>query len=171
MVEPVVGDAREDVIDDALRILRARVVGGDDDLIGPAAGGARHARPLGGVAIAFDKLIACDTGNHRLQVFDARREDFAKWGKLIRVVPAHKRDGAVRFEAPRDVDVDSDGTVFVLDTGRLEVAVLSPRFERLGSFGGDQLLEPFALDASPDGRHCFVTDRRHNQVHHYVRGD
>jgi len=126
---------------------------------------------LGGIALAFDKLIACDTGNQRLQVFDTRREDFANWGTLIRVIPAHKRDGSLRFEAPRDIDIDSDGTIFVLDAERLEVAVLSPRFERLGSFGGDELLEPFALDASPDGRHCFVTDRRHNQVHHYVRGD
>lgn len=126
---------------------------------------------LGGVAIAFDKLVVCDTGNNRLQVFDTRRENFTKWGSLIRVIPARKRDGSLRFEAPRDIDVDGDGTIFVLDISRREIAVLSPAFERLGSFGGDELLEPFAVDTSPDGRHCFVTDRRHNLVQHYVRGD
>jgi len=61
--------------------------------------------------------------------------------------------------------------VYVLDAVRHEVAVLSPTFERVGAFGRDELVEPFAIDVSPDGNHCFVTDRRNNQVHHYVQED
>lgn len=127
---------------------------------------------IGGIAMAFNKLIACDSGNHRLQVFDNRREDFNSWARLIRVIPADRIDGSQRFDTPLDIDVDpATGIVYVLDAVRHEVAVLSPAFERVGAFGHDELVEPFAIDVSPDGKHCFITDRRNNQVHHYVQGD
>jgi hypothetical protein len=127
---------------------------------------------IGGVALAFDKLIVCDSGNHRLQIFDNRRDDFNNWARLIRVIPAGRIDGSRRFDTPLDIDVDPvSGMVYVLDAVRHEVAVLSPTFERVGAFGRDELVEPFAIDISPNGNHCFVTDRRNNQVHHYVQGD
>jgi len=131
---------------------------------------------LGGVALAFDKLVACDSANYRLQVFETRRADFNHWGRLIRVIPAQLADGGLRFEAPLDVDVSNDGTVFVLNAARLdklrnEIAVLNSRFERIGAFGKNELMAPVAVDVSPDGRHCFVSDRRSNLVYHYVAAD
>ena len=160
------------------RILEAQVdYGGTEhglksmELAANAESRAGKFNRIGGVAIAFDKLLACDTNNYRIQIFDARRSDPTHWGTLIRVITARKPDGTLRFEAPRDIDVTTDGTVFLLDAARNEVALLNSQFERLGAFGRDELLAPFAMDASPDGRHCFITDRRVNKVWHYAAVD
>jgi len=125
----------------------------------------------GGIAMRFGKLVVCDRGNQRLQVFEARNDDAFYWGKLIKVVLQLGTDGLKRFEEPLDVEICADGTILVLDVGRHEVAVLSPSFDRLGSFGHGDLDDPYALDASDDGRHCFVSDRSGNKVWHYVRAD
>jgi hypothetical protein len=136
-----------------------------------AGGEAGQFNGAGGVALAFDKLVACDAANHRLQVFDARYGGNGRPGSALRVVGAQQADGGVRFYSPRDVDVAADGTVFVLDAERLEVAVLSSKFERLGSFAHGDLTEPWQLDLSDDGHDCFITDRRESVVLHYVAED
>lgn len=123
-----------------------------------------------GVAVAHDKVLVCDTQNHRIQIFEGRnRGQF--WGKLLRVIMPRKLGGAMRFDAPRDVDVAQNGQVFVLDGGRNEVALLSSSFERLGSFARNEIALPWALDLSDDGRHCYITDRRTNKVFHYAATD
>lgn len=135
---------------------------------GGAPGEFNH---ISGVAIAFDKVLACDMDNHRIQVIEPRGDDEFYFGKVMRVIEANEPDGKPRFVRPRDIDVDlQSGHMYVLDEERQEVAELSPTFERLGvvasGFGSAQM-----LDLSPDGRHLFVTDRHDNKVHHYVRGD
>ncbi|MCH7472948.1 hypothetical protein IIA79_08365, partial [bacterium] len=126
---------------------------------------------LGGVAVAFDKVVACDMSNRRLQVFEARRDDEYYWGKVIRIIAANTPAGKRRFENPKDVDISAEGDIFVLDIGRLEVGILNSRFERVGGFARGELVEPHALDISDDGKHCFITDNRTNQVLHYARRD
>lgn len=126
---------------------------------------------LGGIAYAFDKLIACDTGNQRLQVMEGRHKDRARWGRVVRVVPRIKDNGMIRFSAPLDIDITGQGWMYVLDSDRLEVAILNPNFDRTGSFGHGEMSVPLALDLSDDERHCFITDSRNNMVHHYVRSD
>lgn len=123
-----------------------------------------------GVALAFDKLAVCDTGNARLQVFEARNRG-EYWGRLLRLIMTRKVVGTVRFEAPRDIAVAASGQVFILDAGRNEVGLLSPDFERLGSFARRELSEPWQIAVSPDGRHCFITDKRSNTVLHYAAQD
>jgi len=123
---------------------------------------------VGGVAMAFDKLVACDRGNYRLQVFDADLNSLRHWGSIVRVIPGYSVKGQMRFAVPHDIDIMSDGTMLVLDAERLEVAVLSPTFDRIGCFGRGELVEPWALDLSDDGRHCFITDTRENLVYHYA---
>lgn len=126
---------------------------------------------LGGIAIAYDKLVACDMVNRRLQVFDARPEPAAHWGTLIRVIPReHPRQGQ-RFDVPTDIDISSDGLIFLLDAGRREVVLLNPRFERIGAFGLGDLASPYAIDISDDGRDCFITDSDYNKVFHYAVSD
>lgn len=123
-----------------------------------------------GVAVAYDKVLVCDTNNHRIQIFDGRnRGQF--WAKLLRIISPRKLGGEMRFDAPRDVDVSLDGQVFVLDAGRNEVALLDSSFERLGSFARNEIALPWALDLSDDGRHCYITDRRTNTVYHYAATD
>ena len=46
------GHARQDVVDDGLRLLGARVVGGDDRAVGEPGGDLAHDRALGAVAVA-----------------------------------------------------------------------------------------------------------------------
>lgn len=135
---------------------------------GSAAGEFNH---VGGAAVAYDKALICDTGNMRLQVFDARRDEYRRWGSLVRVIPARASDEQMRFAAPLDVDLGPDGEVFVLDIDRMEVAVLSPEFERRGAFGNNDFVSPVAVDVSPDGQHCFVSDQHSNLIYHYVRPD
>jgi hypothetical protein len=124
----------------------------------------------GGLVVAYDKLIVCDTGNRRIQIFETRKDDEFYYGRLLRVVTAQDSRGHVRFEEPRDIDIAPDGRMYILDTVRQEVVELSPTFERLGvvakGFGN-----AYAIDLTDDGRGLFVTDRGDNSVHHYVRVD
>ncbi len=126
---------------------------------------------VGGVAVAFDKIIACDSGNSRLQVFEGRLNPRPAWGRMVRIISDVSDARQVRFEVPLDIDIAADGTVFVLDGARAEVAVLSPDFRRIGSFGRGDLVLPRALDLSDDGKHCYVTDSRTNKVMHYAARD
>ncbi len=123
---------------------------------------------LGGIAFAFNKLIVCDGGNRRLQIFEGRSDPEANWGTLLRIVSAASPELGQRFDIPIDVDVAPSGLVFLLDGGRREVALLNPRLERIGSFGLGDLVDPYAVDVSDDGRHCFVTDSATNKVYHYA---
>jgi hypothetical protein len=110
-------------------------------------------------------------GNRRLQIFNVDRERPESQGELAKVIHGRDNHGKLRFGAPLDIDVDDAGTMFVLDSELLEVAVLDTGFNRIGSFGSGKLLEPAAIDLSDDGRHCFISDRRENKVFHYVRAD
>ncbi|MBN2081748.1 hypothetical protein JW859_06000 [bacterium] len=140
-------------------------------LAGNTGYGPKEFAYMGGLALAFDKLIACDIGNQRLQVFEARRDNAERWGNLIRIIPGKKKDGGIRFHQPRNLTVDSAGYMFLVDVLEMEIVVLDPKFERIGSFGRDHLRDVYDLDISPDGRQLFLTDRELNQVLHYVRGD
>jgi hypothetical protein len=124
----------------------------------------------GGLDIAFDKLLVCDMGNARIQIFDARTDDQFYFGKLLKMVQAEAPDGSKRFARPRDLSVDPGGRVFVLDEDRNEVGILSPTFERIGTLSGD-FGSPYAVDLSNDGRHCFVSDRTGAEIFHYARVD
>ena len=108
---------------------------------GAGAGQQRQQRPgkftsLGGIALAFDKLVACDSSNYRLQVFEARRSDSAHWGKLIRVIrrgcPTASCASARRWTW-------TSGPTARCSCSTLDavwkVAVLTSRFERIGAFG------------------------------------
>lgn len=126
---------------------------------------------LGGMAFGFNKLVACDTGNQRLQIFEARSDPRHAWGYLLRVVPAAHFKKGLRFSHPRDVDISAEGQVFVLDAELREVALLSPVFDRIGAFGHGTLGAPHHIDLSDDGRHCFITDEQDNMVYHYAASD
>jgi|GEM_PF-2037855 len=138
-------------------------------LVTRSGSGSNEYKGLGGVAVAFNKLITCDPGNNRLQVLEARRDNAGRWGSVVRVVTNKTDLDFVRFDSPMDIDVDKSGKMVVLDAGRLEVAVLADNFERIGGFGRGEILAPWAIDLSDDGNHCFVTDQRSNSVHHYER--
>jgi signal transduction histidine kinase/sugar lactone lactonase YvrE len=53
-------------------------------------------------------VFVSDTGNHRIQKFDQDGNFITKWGSFS--------DAMGGFKYPRDIDVDSSGAVYVLDT-------------------------------------------------------
>lgn len=126
---------------------------------------------IGGLDIAFEKLITCDTGNNRLQVVSMVYEPDWKFGENIRVIRGNNPQGKFKFLNPLDISISHDGEMVVLDSGELEVAVLDTSFNRVGAFGKGDLVEPYAIDLSDDGKHCFISDRRDNMIYHYVRSD
>ncbi len=126
---------------------------------------------IGGLDIAFEKLVVCDTGNRRLQVMSMVTDVDWKFGKYIRAIQGFSSLGEFRFKAPLDISIAGDGTMFVLDVGEIEVAVLDAGFNRIGAFGKGDLIEPYAIDLSDDGKHCYISDRRYNTIHHYALSD
>jgi hypothetical protein len=123
---------------------------------------------IGGMAFYEGKLLVCDRRNRRIKVYEARPAE-EKWGALLKIIDFHKLDGGIRFMSPRDIAVAQDGTIYVLDGERREIAILSPTFERLGTIPGSQLNEPRNISLTPDGRELFLSDAATNLIHRYVR--
>ncbi|MBN1888829.1 MAG: TIGR03663 family protein [Thermoflexales bacterium] len=111
------------------------------------------------VAVAPDgnAVYVADTWNHRIQKFSPDGQFIAQWGK------AGQTDGTLRDDpanyyilwGPRDVAVDSDGNVYVTDTGDKRIVVFDSNGKYLRQLGGKgfepgQLDEPVGLACSPD---------------------
>jgi hypothetical protein len=123
---------------------------------------------IGGVAFFDGKLLVCDRQNRRIKVYESRPEyATSQWGKMLKIISGDKPTGGMRFAVPRDVDVSSDGVIYVLDAERREIAILSPNFERVGTIPGDHFDDPRALSLSPDGQHLFVSDPGSGLIHRY----
>jgi outer membrane protein assembly factor BamB len=82
-----------------------------------------------GVAVSPDgQLIAVgDSGNHRVQLFDADRSFQASFGRLGR--------GAGQFVNPCCLTIDSDQRVWVVDTAREDVQVFDEAGQLILAFG------------------------------------
>lgn len=100
------------------------------------------------------RLIAADTGNHRVLVFNAKGERTQTIGE--------RGDGPGQFNFPTHVTVDGDGQIIVTDTLNFRVQVLSAEGEpvrqvgRLGRWLGN-FSKPKGVAVNGDG-HLFVVD-------------
>lgn len=127
---------------------------------------------IGGMDFGFDKLVICDSGGTRLQVYNATDYDKSRRHSLARVVQSVRKDGALRFATPLDIAIDdNDAQMYVLDSYRREVAILDSHFNRIGSFGLGDLNSPHAIAISPDGNDIYVSDDRDQCVYHYACAD
>ncbi|MCB1218697.1 hypothetical protein KDL44_15035 [bacterium] len=123
---------------------------------------------VGGMDFGFGKLVICDSGNARIQVYDATGRDMTRRHSLVLTLPGVNRNGELRFAVPLDVAVDDhDGQVYILDSSRREVAILDDHFNRIGSFGLGDLNTPRAITISPDGNDIYVSDDGDQCVYHY----
>ena len=123
---------------------------------------------VGGMDFGFDKLVVCDSGNARIQIYDASGRDQTRRNSLVRTLPGVRRDGELRFAVPLDIAIDdNDGQMYVLDSSRLEVAILDDHFNRIGAFGLGDLNSPRAITISPDGNDIYVSDDGDQCVYHY----
>ena len=74
-----------------------------------------------------------DTGNNRIQVFDSNGNFITKWGSLCHLSIGKgcvDPDGNGQFRDPEGVAVDTQGRVYVADTGNNRIQV----FDAAGNF-------------------------------------
>ena len=75
-----------------------------------------------GVAVGPDgSVYVADTWNHRIQKFDARGTYITAWGQFIDVGGQSAPDKPFAFYGPRALAVDTEGNVWVVDTGNKRV--------------------------------------------------
>jgi DNA-binding beta-propeller fold protein YncE/4-amino-4-deoxy-L-arabinose transferase-like glycosyltransferase len=93
-----------------------------------------------GVAVTLDgQVYVADTGNSRVQVFDARGEFLQQWGNDA-------------LAEPFDLALDRDGQVYVLDPEHDRLFVFSTDGELQTEWGaGWGLFDPRGLDVDKDG--------------------
>lgn len=89
-----------------------------------------------GVGVDKDgNVYIADTWNHRIQKFDANGKFVKMWGENgdTRGVA---QDQPTKFYGPRGIALDSQGNVYVTDTGNKRVLKFSSNGDPLGQYGG-----------------------------------
>ncbi len=105
-------------------------------------------------------VYVVDTWNHRVQKFDADLHFIAAWGKPTRDL---LNPGPDEMWGPRSIAVDSEGNVWVVDTGTHRVRKFSPEGEPLAALGGwgqdpGQFREPVGITFDSTLGHILVAD-------------
>ena len=128
-------------------------------------------RPNGIAAMPNGNVLVADTWNYQVQLFDASGESQNQWGQPGEFgfdAPTDPDDG---FWGPRDVAVDSEGRVYVADTGNKRIRVYETdgieiihlRDVGSGGSGAGELDEPSGLAVHSDGR-LFVADTWNRRI-------
>lgn len=117
------------------------------------------------VAVGSDGTVyVADTWNHRIAAYDAEGRFRAAWG----FEGPSQIGSAQAFWGPRGVTVDSEGRVYVADTGNKRIMVFNRDGQFLRQIGGPgglqgELDEPVGLDFGPDGL-LYVADTWNQRV-------
>ena len=106
-----------------------------------------------GVQYYNHQVYVCDSYNRRVQVFDSDL-------KFVRSFGTHG-DGPGQLKYPRDIDFDTQGTMFILDSNKHLVIVFSENGQYLRHFGWEgqgegELSHPRGLCVSGD--YVYVTE-------------
>ena len=125
-----------------------------------------------GVAVGPDgSVYVTDTWNHRVQKFTETGEPVTSWGQYGQPF-AEDPVSQGAFWGPRGIAVDSQGRVFVADTGNKRIAVFDEDGNFLAQFGTGgfdpgQFDEPVGVAVSGDGT-VYVTDTWNQRVQSFV---
>jgi predicted membrane-bound mannosyltransferase/DNA-binding beta-propeller fold protein YncE len=125
-----------------------------------------------GVAVGPDgSVYVTDTWNHRVQKFTEDGEPITSWGQYGQPFPEDPASKSY-FWGPRGIAVDSQGRVFVADTGNKRIAVFDEDGNFLTEFGSGgldpgQFDEPVGVAVSEDGT-VFVTDTWNQRVQSFI---
>jgi DNA-binding beta-propeller fold protein YncE len=120
-----------------------------------------------GVDVGPDgKIYVADSNNKRVQVLNANFTIATKSGGG-NLIFGSAGTGNGQFKFPRGIAVDPDGTIWVADSGRNNVAHFDSNGTYLGQFGAtgfndNQLNNPF--DVESDGTYLYVADTANNKV-------
>lgn len=112
-------------------------------------------------------VYVADTWNHRIQKFGLEGNFLAGWGSFGD--SGGKAEGSEGlFYGPRDVVVDGEGNIYVVDTGNKRIQKFSPEGTFLGQWGGEgtgsgQFREPVGIAIGPDGK-IYVADAWNQRI-------
>ncbi len=125
-----------------------------------------------GIAVGPDgSVYVTDTWNHRIQKFTEDGQPVLMWGKYGQPV-ADDPDSKSFFWGPRGVAVDSQGRVFVADTGNKRIVVFDEAGKYLTEFGtagldAGQFDEPVGVAVADDGT-VYVTDTWNQRIQSFI---
>lgn len=113
------------------------------------------------------QVYVTDTWNHRIQVFDGDGTFVRQWGSHSQAQNLDSNTAKL-FWGPRDIAIDDQGRVLVMDTGNKRVQVFTTDGEFLTMFGGfgvgpGQMNEPVGVAVAPEGR-IYVADTWNQRV-------
>jgi uncharacterized protein (TIGR03663 family) len=125
-----------------------------------------------GVAVGPDgSVYVTDTWNHRVQKFTRDGTPITSWGQFGQPAP-ELPDSNYLFWGPRGIAVDSNGRVFVADTGNKRILVYDENGNYLtefgtGGFDPGQFDEPVGIAVGSDGV-VYVTDTWNQRVQSFI---
>lgn len=120
-----------------------------------------------GIAVAQNgDVYVADTWNHRIQVFDSEGTFLREWGVFGQ--PAEPAESGRLLYGPRDLAFDSQGHLYVADTGNKRVIKYDPEGEVVGITGGPggegaQMQEPVGIAVSEEGE-LYVVDTWNQRI-------
>ena len=125
-----------------------------------------------GVAVGPDgSVYVTDTWNHRVQKFAKDGRAIKTWGKFGQPLPEDPASTEY-FWGPRGIAVDSQGRVFVADTGNKRIVVFDSNGNYLtefgtGGFDPGQFDEPVGVAVANDGT-VYVTDTWNQRIQSFI---
>jgi DNA-binding beta-propeller fold protein YncE len=121
-----------------------------------------------GVAVGPDgSVYVSDTWNHRVQKFSEDGRPLKMWGQYGQPLPDIPESHS-SFWGPRGIAVDSNGHVYVADTGNKRIVIFDSEGTYLSEFGTagldpGQFDEPVGVAVSNDGM-VYVTDTWNQRI-------
>jgi predicted membrane-bound mannosyltransferase/DNA-binding beta-propeller fold protein YncE len=125
-----------------------------------------------GVAVGPDgSVYVSDTWNHRIQKFSEDGQPLTTWGQYGQPLPDDPASKSF-FWGPRGIAVDSQGRVFLADTGNKRIVVSDSEGNFITEFGTGgldpgQFDEPVGVAVAEDGT-VFVTDTWNQRIQSFV---
>ncbi|GAB4548794.1 MAG: hypothetical protein OHK0023_12420 [Anaerolineae bacterium] len=106
------------------------------------------------------KIYVADTWHHRVQVFNPDGTVLSVWGNFEQF-DANVTGSSTGFYGPRDIKVDSQGRIYVADTGNKRVRVYDAQgtlIRDIGKSGGDvgSLYEPVGMAINERTNEIFI---------------